>query len=147
MLNRRQVVGGLVSPLSRFRLAVMPPSGGSRDEARWSVEQSRVCRSPRGDVHGLRRSDVISIQLSDRRRPPLAATGSSLVFRGPDPALLEGPYTVSHRPAGSTTLFLQLSGSDNRYSYYERRSTSCCRAPAFDYPVLTIDHAATAGMA
>lgn len=126
MLNRRQVVGGLVS------LAVLGPRG-------WVVDAAQTRRKPRATLQGQLSkavfvdllgetftvsagNDTVAIQLIqiDDGLPSAVAEQFSLVFRGPlDPALPEGPYTVSHRSAGSTTLFLQLSGSDKDYSYYE----------------------------
>lgn len=126
MLNRRQVVGGLVS------LAVLGPRSFAVDAAQRrkpgrGTLQGQLSKAVFVDLLGETftvsgGSDVISIQLIqiDDGLPSAATEQFSLVFRGPhDPALPEGPYTVSHRTAGSTTLFLQLSGSDNRYSYYE----------------------------
>ncbi len=126
MLNRRQVVGGLVS------LAVL----GSRS---WRANAAQTERKPRVTLQGRLSkavflallgetfavstgNDTVSIQLIqiDDGLPSAVTEQFSLVFRGPrDPALPEGPYTVRHRTAGSTTLFLQLSGYEDRYSYYE----------------------------
>ncbi len=67
-------------------------------------------------------NDAVSIQLVqiDDGLPSAVTEQFSLVFRGPqDPALAEGAYTVTHRTAGSTTLFLQLSGYDSFNAYYE----------------------------
>jgi hypothetical protein len=64
----------------------------------------------------------VSIQLIqiDDAHPSAVTEQFSLVFRGPlDQALPEGLYTVRHRTAGSTTLFLQPGGHDDSYSYCE----------------------------
>jgi len=127
MLNRRQVVGGLVS------LAVLGPRSWTADAARSRPTSGRVTLEGKlskavflallGDTFTVSSgNDTVSIQLIqiDDGLFSVVAEQFSLVFRGPDdPALPEGSYTVSHRMAGSTTLFLQLSGYDNRYSYYE----------------------------
>jgi hypothetical protein len=127
MLNRRQVVGGLVS------FAVL----GSRS---WRANAAQAVRKPeRVTFHGHQLSkavflallgetfavwignDSVSIQLIqiDDGLPSVVAEQFSLVFRGPsDPVLPEGSYTVSHHTAGSTTLFLQPS-AHHLHSYYE----------------------------
>ena len=126
MLNRRQVVGGLVS------LAVF----GSRS---WTVNAAQTRRKPGrvtlqgrlskavflallGETFTVSSDGMVWIQLIqiDDGLPSAVTEQFALVFRGPhDPALPEGSYIVRHHTAGSTTLFLQLSGYDNRHSYYE----------------------------
>jgi hypothetical protein len=126
MLNRRQVVGGLVS------FAVL----GSRS---WRANAAQAVRKPeRVTFHGqlskavfvalLGETFAVStgndtvwiqlIQIDDGRHSPVTEQ-FTLVFRGPnDPALPEGLYAVSHHTAGSTTLFLQPS-AHHLHSYYE----------------------------
>jgi hypothetical protein len=127
MLNRRQVVSGLVS------LAALGPRG-------WGANAAPPPRKPRrvtlqGELskavfvallqdvftisadHG--RIPIQLIQVNDG--PPSAvAEQFTLLFRGPRHlGLAEGTYVVTHHTAGSTMLFLQPIGSDHGHLYYD----------------------------
>lgn len=127
MVNRRQLVGGLVS------LALLGSTGWRANAAQTLRKRGRV--SLRGQLSKavflalLDETFTISsenhmvwmtlIQVNDGHASAVAEQ-FSLVFRGPhDPALPEGSYTVRHHTAGATTLFLQPGGQDDYNSYYE----------------------------
>jgi hypothetical protein len=127
MLNRRQLVGGLMSLAlvgSRSRPANAAPARRKPRRATLDGTLSKaVFVALLGETFTVSSgTDVVSIQLAqiDDGLPSAVAEQFTLVFRGPrDPALPEGSYTVSHSTAGSTALFLQLSGYDDQHIYYE----------------------------
>jgi hypothetical protein len=126
MLNRRELVSGLAG------LAVL----GSRG---WPAFAAPARRTPRVSLEGKLSkavflallgdtftvgtgSDVLSMQLAQVDDGPASAVAEqfTLVFRGPsEPVLADASYTVSHRTAGSTVIYLQPSGRDARHVYYE----------------------------
>jgi Domain of unknown function (DUF6916) len=127
MLNRRQVVSGVVSLAvfgSRSWRANAAPARrkSGRVSLRGKLSKS-VFLALLGESFTVSSGDdTLAIELIqiDDGLPSEDTEQFSLVFRGPhDPAVPEGPHTVSHRTAGRTTLFLQFSGHDKRHSYYE----------------------------
>jgi hypothetical protein len=126
MLNRRQLVSGLAG------LAVLG-SGG------WPAIAAAARRKPRVSIEGKLskavfvallgdtfvtsiRGQAVSLQLAQVDEGP-ASPGTeqfTLVFRGPyDPVLEDDAYAVSHATAGSTVIFLTLTGHDAKNIYYE----------------------------
>jgi Domain of unknown function (DUF6916) len=125
MVNRRQVVGGLVSLVvigSRSWSADAAPPKPGRVSLSGRLSKS-VFRALRGETFATSGGDAkVSIQLLLVEDGPFSTDTEqfTVVFRGPHtPTLEEGSYTIRHRTAGSTTLFLRPTGSDARYSYYE----------------------------
>ncbi len=126
MLNRRQFVGGLVG------LAVLDSTGWKARAAQTPGNRRGVSLQGRvskavflelvGDTFTVSSEDhtawITLIEVEDGH-PSAVAEQFSLVFQGPgDLALPEGVYTVEHRTAGRTTLFLQPGGHDGHNSYY-----------------------------
>jgi hypothetical protein len=126
MLSRRQLVSGLAG------LAVL----GSRI---WPAFAAPARRRPRVSIEGKLSKAVfvallgdafttsiqgrtVSLQLAQVDDGP-ASPGTeqfTLVFRGPyDPVLEDDAYAVSHATAGSTVIFLTLTGHDAKNIYYE----------------------------
>ena len=127
MLSRRQVVRGLVG------VAVLGSSGWAASAASALQKPARVSLqgplskavfvSLLGETFTVAgEADVVTVQLIQIDDGPSSATTQqfSLVFRGPHaPDLEEGLYTIAHRTAGRTALFLQDTRGDARYRYYE----------------------------
>jgi hypothetical protein len=127
MLNRRQVVGGLVS------LAVLGPRGWWATAAAPPRKPTRV--TLQGDlskaVFVALLQDVFTISADHGRIPiqliqvkdgPSSAVAEqfTLLFRGPRHlGCAEGTYVVTHHSAGSTLLFLQPVGYDHGHIYYD----------------------------
>ena len=125
MLNRRQLVGGLVS-LAVVGARSRPASGAAPRPARGSLEgklSKAVFVALLGETFAVSTSEgtlrIQLVQLDDRAASPVTEQ-FTLVFRGPRaPALSEGSYPIRHRIGGRTAMFLQLSQQDADHSYYE----------------------------
>jgi hypothetical protein len=125
MLNRRQLVGGLVS-LAVVGVRSRPVSGAAPRPARGSLEgklSKAVFVALLGETLAVSTSQgtlwVQLVQLDDGAASPVTEQ-FTLVFRGPRaPVLSEASYPIRHRIAGRTEMFLQLSQQDASHSYYE----------------------------
>jgi uncharacterized protein DUF6916 len=124
MLNRRQVVGGLVS-LAAFGARGWTAYAAPRKQSvRLDGPLSRsVFRALKGDKFMLSTGDgTVSIHLIRIDEGPQSTETDqfTLVFLGPhDPVLPDGPHQVTHPTAGTTTLFLQPREQNHLHTYYE----------------------------
>jgi hypothetical protein len=125
MLNRRQLVGGLVS-LAVVGARSRPARGAAPRPARGSLEgklSKAVFVALLGETFAVSTSEgtlsIQLVQLDDGAASPVTEQ-FTLVFRGPRaPVMSEGSYPISHRIGGRTAMFLQLSQQDANHSYYE----------------------------
>ena len=125
MLNRRRFVYGM------FSAAALGPSFVGRASATQPTSLPSLNGRLSRDVFLALRQHTFTT-LIDGRRVPLVlvkvsdAAGDphreqfTIVFQGPrDLRLKDGVCVLSHRTAGSTPLYVQPGGLDDRSSYYQ----------------------------
>jgi hypothetical protein len=65
-----------------------------------------------------RSASLVLLRVEDGSRP--GGEQFTVVFQGPrELVLLDGVYRIAHATAGTTEVFLQPAGHDNRYNFYK----------------------------
>ena len=125
MLNRRRFVytlAGLIAFGSgRSTAATAATAGGVSLEGLLTIQP--LARQPGGEA-------LLAQNRRQRCRPD--SEQFTVVFQAPrELILLDGTYRITHVTAGTTDVFLQPAGHDDRSTTTRRRSISCGKAPAF----------------
>ena len=120
MLNRRRFVytmaGGIALGSGRWRSATA--AGVSLEGPLTRDVFDALVRDRFSLLLGNRAATLYLVRIDDGPRGE--QDQFTLVFEAPhDLVLLDGVYRIAHSTAGTTELFLQPAGHNNRYNYYK----------------------------
>jgi hypothetical protein len=124
MLDRRRFVYTLAGLMAfgsgRWTAATAATAGGVSLEGPLTREVFlALLKEPFSLLLDNRAAELFLLRIDDDG----ARTGSeqfTVVFQAPrEPIVLDGTYLISHRTAGTTPVFLQPAGHDDRSNYYQ----------------------------